>query len=75
MAEAQQARVQKAVEEMLQSLEKDHIREMQVRFMFMFLLKTEYKSNGSRHHPGYLWSTLLLFVNINAIFRQELVGV
>ncbi|XP_026103867.1 protein FAM136A-like [Carassius auratus] len=31
MAEAQQARVQKAVEEMLQSLEKDHIREMQGR--------------------------------------------
>ncbi|XP_051765330.1 protein FAM136A [Ctenopharyngodon idella] len=31
MAEAQQARVQKAVEDMVQSLEKDHIRKMQGR--------------------------------------------
>ncbi|XP_062870883.1 protein FAM136A-like [Trichomycterus rosablanca] len=31
MAEAQQARVQQAVEEMVQSLERDHIRKMQGR--------------------------------------------
>lgn len=30
MAEAQQGRVQHAVEEMVQGLEKDHIRKMQV---------------------------------------------
>lgn len=30
MAEAQQTRVQHAVEEMVQSLERDHIRKMQV---------------------------------------------
>jgi len=31
MAEAHQARVQKAVEDMVQSLEREHIRKMQVR--------------------------------------------
>lgn len=34
MAGAQQARVQKAVEDMVHSLEKDHIRKMQVSFIF-----------------------------------------
>lgn len=34
MAEAQQARVQKAVEDMVQSLEREHIRKMQVSFIF-----------------------------------------
>lgn len=35
MADSQQTRVQKAVEDMVQSLEKDHIRVMQVVFIFL----------------------------------------
>ncbi len=51
MAGAQQARVQKEVEDMVHSLEQDHIRKMQVSFMFHVPPKTEYRSNTSRYDP------------------------
>lgn len=44
MAEAQQARVQQTVEEMVQNLERDHIRKMQVKSQLGDEFQLEIKS-------------------------------